>query len=862
MSASLIMAICFASVTLYVSFYYLISYFRIHNRRQDLAFSLMCFSIVLYDLFSAALYGAGSASRGAEWQKWQAVALSVMGIFFLWFISSFVGRKSRVCDHVFSVYWLIQIIVLLTDKHGLTWSDVPAVKHVSLFNKMNITYYEVEPGILMKMLSLSAVLAMLYAIISLIGFYKRENRRITVPILIGVICLTGGMFNDIAISTGIYKSIYLLEFSYMCLVVCMAYALTEDQISAQKALRQSNEKFFNLLDSANDAIFIADAETGIVLDANRKAEDLTGLRKGEITGRQYVDLHPVEDRDRYEKLFKEQITMHGGCIVDDVYAQHRDGRKIPVEISTNVMQMGDRAVVQGIFRDISRRKGVESELMRLAAAVNAAEESIIVTDLDGIIQYVNPCFEKMTGYRRDEVIGKNPGMFKSDKHDKDFYDKMWATISGGKTWRGHFVNKKKDGKLFEEDAVVSPVCAPDGKIVNYVAVKRDVTKQIALEQQLRQSQKMEALGRFAGKIAHDFTNMLVIMFGHSQVLKDKFPEMSDAHENLDEIIAAASRASKLTSELLAFSHDHEVVLRNVDLNKAVIGVEEILRRTVGSGMVVKMHLPEEPLMVKADIAQIEQVIIHLVSNACEAMSAGGQLTIAGSCVRLSKDEVIQLSRGDDDVADGEFAVLSVSDNGTGMTDEVKARIFEPFFTTKKEKKSTGLGLSTVYGIVRQHGGCMTVYSRPGNGTTFEVYLPLRNDAVVQSNGQTESACGDETVLFVAEDSIMKMVGGKILRELGYSVLEATSGKQAINVCQTHEHPIHFMITDLFMSDMAGKDLAGVIRGKKPEMRVLFTSGYPKVHLVERAVVTMEDAVICRPFSKSTLASAIRNVLEA
>jgi CheY-like chemotaxis protein len=275
-----------------------------------------------------------------------------------------------------------------------------------------------------------------------------------------------------------------------------------------------------------------------------------------------------------------------------------------------------------------------------------------------------------------------------------------------------------------------------------------------------------------------------------------------------------------------------------------------------------MHLPEEPLMVKADIAQIEQVIIHLAANACEAMSAGGQLTIAGSCVRLSKDEIVQLNREGENVADGEFAVLSVSDNGTGMTDEVKSRIFEPFFTTKKEKKGTGLGLSTVYGIVRQHDGCMTVYSKPGDGTTFEVYLPLRNNDAVQSNGQTEFACGDETVLFVDEDSIMRMVGGKILRELGYSVLETTSGKQAIDVCQKHEHPIHFMITDLFMSDMAGKDLAGIIRKKVPEMRVLFTSGYPKVHLVERAVVTMEDAVICRPFSKSALASAIRNVLQA
>jgi two-component system cell cycle sensor histidine kinase/response regulator CckA len=331
----------------------------------------------------------------------------------------------------------------------------------------------------------------------------------------------------------------------------------------------------------------------------------------------------------------------------------------------------------------------------------------------------------MTGYSSAEVMGKDLGILKSGKHRSTFYEGLWKTIKSGKTWRGRFTNKKKDGTLFEEDAVISPVFDEDGNIVNYVAVKQDVTDKDALQREILQSQKMAAIGQVAHRVAHDFTNVLVVILGNARLARDKVADMPDVCQNLDEVISASNRVTSLTAGLLSFAHRGALQLRPVKLQKALVGTEKMLRRIVTPDVEVLIRIEPGLRPVMADLNLIEQAIVHLALNAVDAMPEGGQLTIDAVPADCRKSEAARLPeniRGSRAISD--FAVLRVSDTGAGMTNEMMTRIFEPFFTTKKEKQSAGLGLSTVYSIAERHNGHVAVDSKLGKGSIFRFYLPF------------------------------------------------------------------------------------------------------------------------------------------
>lgn len=376
--------------------------------------------------------------------------------------------------------------------------------------------------------------------------------------------------------------------------------------------------------------------------------------------------------------------------------------------------------------DITRRRNAEEETLRLAAAVSGAAESIVITDEKGTIQYVNPWFERMTGYLRSETVGKNTSILGSGKHDRAFYDRLWSTLNAGRTWRGHFINKKKDGTLFEENAVISPVRDQSGKVVSYVAVKRDVTQERELEGQIRQSQKMAAIGQLAHRIAHDFTNVLVMILGNAQLARAKAQTDSELVQYIDEVIASANRVSALTAELLAFAHPAPLISKVVKLRVALSGIGEILNRTIGREVELSINTEEAICKVNIDVAQIEQAIVHLVINACDAMPKGGKLSVFAGPADLTPEEeiLIQIGVTEENRCASGFAVISVSDTGFGMTQEVATRAFEPFFSTKKTKENAGLGLSTVYAIVKQHNGHVTIDSQPGHGTVVKIFLPV------------------------------------------------------------------------------------------------------------------------------------------
>jgi len=512
----------------------------------------------------------------------------------------------------------------------------------------------------------------------------------------------------------------------------------------------------------------------------------------------------------------------------------------------------------GTITDITRRKQTEEEFLRLSTAIEQSAEMVVITDADGTIRYVNPAFERVTGYTRKEVIGRTPRILKSGKHEEAFYRELWRTIASGRTWQGHIVNNKKDGTSYEEDATILPVRNVSGRIVNYVKVGRDVTRQMILEEQLRQSQKMETIGSLTGGIAHDFNNFLTVIIGYTELLQRSLNSEGPLLRLVGEILKAATQASELTNRLLTFSRKATVAPRVMNLNTIVNDVEHMLRGIIGEDVTLKITLEPELWNVRVGSGQIEQIIFNLATNARDAMPDGGLLTIGTKNVAFNQASAQQHG----DVRPGNYVMVSVSDTGIGMDEQTKARIFEPFFSTKGEE-GTGLGLATVYGIVQQHGGTIQCSSELRKGTTFRIYLPAV-DAPVEAGSvhqSRETSKGKETIL-VVEDSpgILTMVT-QVLEQQGYTVLQAATGKKAIELVGQHSGPIHLLLTDLVLPDMDGREVADRLAQTIPETRVLFTSGHANDVIARHSLSCPSVGFIKKPYRMGDLLPAIRECLD-
>ena len=511
-------------------------------------------------------------------------------------------------------------------------------------------------------------------------------------------------------------------------------------------------------------------------------------------------------------------------------------------------------------REDERRRMEESHA-RLALAVEQAAETIVITDTEGTILYANPAFEKTTGYTRAEALGQNPRILKSCKQDAEFYRRMWAVLARGEVWEGHFFNKRKDGTLYEEEATISPVRDAAGKVVNFVAVKRDVTREAQLEAQLRQTQKMEAIGTLAGGVAHDFNNILAIISMQASLLKGTGVLSPEQISFADEISATVKRAADLTRQLLLFSRKEELQPRDLDLNQAVTDLTKMLRRVLMENIGLELKLAGQPLFVHADQGMLDQVLMNLAANARDAMPNGGRLVIETSAVEFDGFAAAQSASA----RPGAFACLSVSDGGGGIPPELLPRIFEPFFTTKEAGKGTGLGLATVFGIVQQHKGWINAYSEVGKGTVFKIYLPRLAGMTAQKNAEKMLATvpsGHETILLAEDEPVLREAIRKTLAQLGYRVLEAATGHKALEVWKEHRKEINLLLTDMVMPDgLTGKELAQRLLRENPKLKVIYMSGYT-TELVGRDFPLKEGVnFLAKPFETSLLAQIIRDSLD-
>lgn len=857
-----------AGVALYSGVYHLFLHSKLRRAAGHLPFALACITIAFYDIFAAAVYTCTSPEQAGIWQRNQFIALSLLGTLIIWFLLEFIEKTSRILNTFFIASFSAQTVFLLLDRSELSFTGESFVKRVMLFGEQVAIYNEMKPGIMITVQGILGIMAITYIFICLFRSLIKQPDSPSAAMITGFLFIFLAMVSDSLVSNGVYQFFYLLEYSFMFLGVSMAYALACRHMGLEKEVALNEEKLRNIVNSVPDIIYALD-QNGLFISISDAASTLLGYPASKLIGRHCLEFVHPDDKRLLTEDQEKAIAARQGQRSQGIHFRLLNCDGEPVWVSLNSRMVydahGNFIREHGVIRDIRMVKGYQDELQKLAAAVNQADESIIITDRKGIIEYVNPCFENMTGYTRNEVIGKNTSILKSGKHSDRFYEELWSTLHSGKTWRGRFTNRKKDGTLFDENAVISPVTNEDGKILHFVAVKRDITQEVALESQLRESQKMEAIGRLAGGIAHDFTNSLVIILNSAQMAKKRIPaEMVQVHELLDNVVAASEKTSSLTSQLLAFSHSQKISPRVMNLNKVIAGVDTMIQRMMGSKTNLRIMPSPKAMFVKIDPSQIEQILIHLSVNANDAMPNGGSLTITTSTVRLTKDDAIQIKTAHlaKDTVFGNMAVISVTDTGVGMPKDIQTHAFEPFFTTKGRAKSTGLGLSTVYAIAQKHGGCVDLYSIPGLGTNFRVYLPLTDTADTSGQATLELSKGSERIMVVEDNMAFRHVLVQQLKSLGYSVLEVDDPITALHIFQKNSSTISAVLSDLNMPHMNGSEMAKEMLKIKPSIRIIYASAYPHEHLLEMKMLDPKDIVLEKPFSLPQVALIVRQCLDS
>jgi PAS domain S-box-containing protein len=609
----------------------------------------------------------------------------------------------------------------------------------------------------------------------------------------------------------------------------------------------------NVLDSITEGCQLI-GKGWIYLYLNEAAARQGRQPREKLLGRSMLEVYPgIEQTPMFELLRQCMETRT---------AHHFENEFSYADGSRGWFDLRLEPVPDGVFilsLDITEQKRAEQENQLLVTAIHQAAEAVIITRSDGSIVYVNPAFEKISGYSREEALGHNPRILRSGKQDDAFYREMWKTLTSGRIWSGRIINRRRDGTLFTEETTISPVIDPEGSISNYVCVKRDVTRELSLEEQFRQSQKMEAIGQLAGGVAHDFNNLLSLIIGYSDVLLQSLPERDPMRSDVLEIHRAGERASALTRQLLTFSRKQPLNPQILDLNAVVAGMEEMLRRLIGEQIELVVNLASSLASVRADAGQIEQVILNLCVNARDAMPKGGRLTISTTNVALDQS----FREAHFESGEGPHVMLAVSDNGFGMEESVRRRVFEPFFTTKPADKGTGLGLSTVYGIVRQSGGSIWMYSEVGTGTTFKIYLPESTGSVRKvtppSQARLQEQTG-ETILLVEDEPAVRKLTARFLRTSGYNVVEVANGEDAITEYEKQPERFDLVLTDVSMPRLSGTDLVTRLRAAHPELRALFMSGY-----IENTVTQFEDLdhqahFIAKPFTAAELSRKVREAL--
>ncbi len=620
-------------------------------------------------------------------------------------------------------------------------------------------------------------------------------------------------------------------------------------------LIESEKRFRTLLDHLEHIPIQGYDEDRRVTYWNKASVEIYGYSRAEALGKQLENLIiPPAMRSEVISITNRWLTENKPIPSGEVVLQNKNGEAVSV-FSSHIIHTTSTGEKELFCVDIDLRmlQQTKGEVRKLVAAIEQSGETIVITNNKGIIEYVNPAFTTITGYSREEAIGNNPRMLNSGEQDQSVYAEMWETITHGDAWQGRFINKKKDGSRFIEDVTISPILGANGDIINFVAAKRDITEQLQVEDKYQQAQKMEAIGQLAGGVAHDFNNMLAIIIGQVEIALLKTDSSDPIRKRLNEINVAAKRSADLTRQLLGFARKQNHNPEILNLNDTIATTLAMLKRLIGEQLELNWQPESVAPITKIDPGHFNQILTNLIINARDAITGSGTITVKTN--RLTFDSEFCLDHPGS--LPGEYVSIAVSDTGSGMEADIIDKVFDPFFTTKGVGEGTGLGLSMVFGLIKQNNGYIVVDSAPNQGATFTTYFPIPKEAIIDP-GATETnelVCGNETILVVEDELSLLDVTTSILTEAGYTIIPTDDPLTAIHKAKSQPDNIQLLLTDVVLPKMNGIELNAQIKKIIPLIKTLYVSGYPQNNLIQ------QDQFLSKPFSATKLTQKVREVLD-
>ncbi|MBA4397442.1 MAG: hypothetical protein C0394_08685 [Syntrophus sp. (in: bacteria)] len=623
---------------------------------------------------------------------------------------------------------------------------------------------------------------------------------------------------------------------------------------AEALIIQSRKDWEGIFQAISHPTLILDPRH-LIIDANKAVACASGLSRGELIGRRcYEIFHGGDAVSPPEGCPMEKLLTSGRAETVDMEMEALGGVFL-VSCTPVLDGQGRIEKIIHIATDITERIRADEERMRLVTAIEQCAEGIYLAGTDWIIQYANPAFERMIGYEKAELVGWHTRRLKSGRHDRAFYTAIRNTLAQGEVWSGRAINCRKDGSLFDVEVTVTPVRDRSGKVINYVAIHRDISNEVRLEKQLNQAQKLEAVGTLAGGIAHDFNNLLMGILGYASLMLLDTDENHPHYKKLKAIETQVQSGADLTRQLLGVARIGRYEVKPTDLNELIHKTASLFGRTKKE---IRIHEKYEasPWTVDCDRGQIEQVLLNLFVNAWQAMPGGGEIYLETRNFNLDENYTKPFS-----VVQGRYVRISVTDTGVGMDEKTRERIFDPFFTTKEMGRGTGLGLASAYGIVKGHAGIINVYSERGHGTTFNICLPASNaEAIAEAEPSGNIITGNETVLIVDDEPTVLNVAAEMLKGLGYQVMAAGGGRQAIEIYKANHGKIDLVILDMIMPDMGGGETYLALKAITPGVKVILSSGYSINGEAETIMDQGVQAFLQKPFDMAGLARKIRDVL--